>query len=122
MAQTLVGTNEAGGGKETTLATATAAVIRAYKTSRDREARRMAVYAAATGDFRLNYFFTPDEGTTWYIGKQVASSAVTVDGGTASYLDSATLDLPIGYAYKVELYNATVGNIDYTFDYREYTQ
>ena len=82
---------------------------------------RIIVSAAATGAFRLNYLFTTDAGTSWFIGKTVTASTVVVDGGTALYVKSAQLDIPIGYDYKIELYNIAGGNNDYVAEWREYT-
>ena len=120
--QTLVGTDEAGAGLGTGLGTATAATIRAKKTCKDRQSMRLIVRASATGVFDLNYFFTPDGGTTWCIGKQVPSSTVTVDGGDAGYTQNAILDVAIGFDYKVELYQATGVDITYAFELREFSE
>lgn len=121
MAQTLIGTDEAGAGKETGLADATAAIIRGSKTCKDRQDMRLIVSAAATGAFRLNYLFSPDGGTSWMIGKTVTAATVTVDGATAGYVKSAQLDIHIGYNYKIELYNIAGTTNDYAFEVREFT-
>ena len=105
---------------ESLLAT-TAAVIRGLKQSRDREARRVIVRVAGTQAFRLNYFEPPDFGTSYTIAKQVASSTVTVDGGTAGYTQSAELDVPLGHLYKIEVYNPNATAMNYVYDLREYT-
>ena len=123
MAQTLIGNDEAGAGKETGLADTASAIIRGNKTCKDRQNMRLLVSCAATGAFHLNYYFTPDNGTSWMIGKQVVASTVTVDNATASYVKSAQLDIHIGYQYKIEICNVQGGGtaIDYAFEVREFT-
>ena len=88
----------------------------------DRNGWRIIVSVAADQAFRLNYLFTPDNGTTWMVGKQVSSGTVTVDGGTAGYVKSAQLDVPLGAYFKVELYNASGSVLNGGFEYRMYCQ
>jgi hypothetical protein len=120
MAQTTnaKGSKEAGAGQETGLAATTAAILFSSTYTRDREAMHLTVRAAGKGTFNLNYLFSPDDGTTWLIGKQVASGTVTVDGATASYTQSAELDVQVGFNYKVELYNTSGSTLDYAFEVR----
>lgn len=121
MSLTAYGQNEAGGGVETALAATTALIITNRKICTDREPRRLVCSVASDVVIRLNYLISPDNGTNWVIGKQVASSVVTVDGATAGYVNSATLDVPIGFIYKVEVYNTTGGAGKIVYEYREYT-
>ena len=121
MAQTRTGNDEAGAGVETGLADATAAIIRGMKKCTDRANMRIICSVGATGAFRLNYLFTTDAGTSWFIGKTVTASTVTVDGGTALYVKSAQLDIPIGFQYKIEIYNIAGTTNDYAFEFREYS-
>lgn len=120
MAQTLIGTQQAGAGKEASLAGTSAAILRGLQQCSERANFRFVVNVAATGAFRLNYLFTPDGGTTWLIGQQVASAAVTVDGGTSGYTQNASLNVHLGYMFKIEIYNPGGGTIDYGFEVREY--
>jgi len=109
------------GGASTGLGGTTAAILVGFTNVKGEQGRKLTLRVAATGAFRLNLFFTPDGGTNYYIAKQVTSAAVTVDGGTASYTSGASLDEFLSSNYKVEIYNTTGGNIDYAFDFREYT-
>lgn len=124
MPQTNVGSSEAGAGYDTGLADGSAAIIRGLKECRDREARRLVVNVAATKAFRLNYLFTPDNGATWCIGHTVTASTVTVDGGTSGYVKSATMDISIGYDYKIEIWNAVgdASTLNYVYELREYSE
>lgn len=124
MSTTLYGDSNgnAGGGIETALAATTALQVIGPKTCKDREARRLFVHAVSDVVIRLNYLFSPDSGTTWVVGKQIAASTVTVDGGTAGYVKSCELDIPIGFVYKVEVYNTTGGAAKVVWEFREYTE
>jgi hypothetical protein len=122
MALTRYGTKQCGGGVETALAATTAIVIgESIKRCDENVTRRFTCSAVSDVVIRLNYLISPDNGTTWVVAEQKACSTVTVDGGTASYVNSATLDRPIGYLFKVEVYNTTGGAGKVVFEYREYS-
>jgi len=73
---------------------------------------------SATGVFNLDYLFTPDQGMSWYIGKQVQSTSVTVDGGTAGYTQEARVDLQLGYQFMIVVYNTSSGAINLAWEKR----
>lgn len=81
----------------------------------------LVVNVAADHAFTLDYQFTPDGGTTWYIGYQIASSTVTVDGGVAGNTQSARMDIQVGYQYRVQLWNASGSNIAGAYEWRLYS-
>lgn len=109
-----------GGGSATGLPNATASILLGPKQNTGQEATGIVLNIAATGTFRLNYLFSNDGGTSWLVGHQESSTTVTVDGGTASYTESAAVDISVGYHYKLEIYNTSGGNIDYKYEVREY--
>ena len=94
-----------GGGTGVSVGNGAAQILCSGTLNKDVMATKVVVRAASTGSFRLNLFF--GDGTNWYIAKQVASSTVTVDGGTASYVASAVIDEFCPYFYKVELWNSS---------------
>ena len=79
------------------------------------------VDAAANQAFNLDYQFTPDGGTTWLTGDQVASTTVTVDGGTAGYTQSARLDISVGCQYRIVLYNTSGSALSGAYEWRIYS-
>lgn len=90
-------------------------------TERDRQSMAILVNVACNGTFNLDYQFTPDNGTTWYVGSQIASTTVTVDGGAAGFTQAAQLNLQVGYQYRVQLYNTSGGNLNGAYEWRLYT-
>lgn len=131
MAATYYGTQEKGGGKFASLGGTTATQIfpgpdsngnfQPYQQCNERQSIGLFVSAAGKGGFNLDYMFSPDGGTTWLVGKQVASATVTVDGGTASYVNAAQLDIHVGWQFKVILYNSGSSS-DFAWEYRLYSE
>src|SRR5687767_7605244 len=105
-----------GGGAATGLGNATAAVIVGQRICPHNEDRHVIVFVASTGSFKIDYMSTPDNGTSWYVGKTVSDATVVVDGGVALYVSSGVLDTPVGRNYKVQIWNDSGGNIDYAYD------
>jgi hypothetical protein len=87
-------------------------------TCRERHDMRLFVHVAADHAFDLNYLFTPDGGTTWYVGEQVVGATVPVDGGVAGFVKSAVLETHVGYQWKVEIYNNSGSDAAGAFEYR----
>lgn len=87
----------------------------------DRGSLALVVSVAATQAFTLDYQFTTDAGATWYIGSQIASSTVTVDGGVAGNTQSARLDIQVGYQYRVQLYNNSGSTLAGAYEWRLYS-
>lgn len=77
--------------------------------------------AACNQAFNLDYQFTPDGGTTWYNGGQLASSTVTVDGGAAGFTQAASINLQVGYQYRVMLYNNSGSTLAGAYEWRLYS-
>jgi|ERR1700737_86374 len=92
-----------------------------FYTASGRESEALVINVAANAAFNLDYQFTTDGGTTWYVGLQVASSTVTVDGGAAGFTQSATLNIQVGYQYRVSIYNTTGGNLNGAYQWRLYS-
>ena len=122
MSLTTYGTTEAGGGLETALAGTTAMDLIGPMTTKDRQSLRVFVAVCSDVVIRLNYQFSPDGGTTWLIGKQVAATTVTEDGGTSGYVKSCQLDMAVGYIWRVQVYNTTGGNGKIAYEHRIYAE
>jgi hypothetical protein len=73
--------------------------------TQDRQDMSLVVRVSATGAFNLDYEFSTDGGTTWYVGQQVASSTITADDGTASYTQNAVMNITVGWWWRVNIYN-----------------
>lgn len=71
----------------------------------DRQDMSLVVRASGTAAFNLDYEFSTDKGTTWYIGQQVNSTAVAADDGTVGFTQNAFLDISVGWWYRVNIYN-----------------
>jgi|ERR1700733_2752845 len=84
----------------------------------DRKSFNQVWFVQGTSAFNLDYMYTPDQGATWYIGKQVSSSTTTVDGGTAGYTQEARFALQPGYQYMIQVYNTSAGAINIAFEHR----
>jgi hypothetical protein len=95
-------------------------LMTAFQTQ-ERAAFNIVVHAAGSGIFHLNYEFSTDQGTTWYVGKQVVSATVVVDGDTATYTQAADFDISVGYWWRVSLYNTTGGSINVVAEWRYYS-
>ncbi len=100
---------------------ATAVPALASHVNRDRSSMALLVIVAADHTFNLDYQFTPDGGANWYIGQQVASATVTVDGGLAGYTQAAVLNAQVGYEYRVQLWNSSVSNLNAAYEWRLYS-
>jgi hypothetical protein len=90
-------------------------------TSGGRGTQSMVINVAANEGFNLDYQFTTDGGTTWYIGDQVASSTVTVDGGAAGYTNVASLNLQLGFQYRFQIYNNSGSTLNGVYEWRLYS-
>jgi hypothetical protein len=79
------------------------------------------VRVSATGAFNLDYEFSTDMGTTWYVGQQVASSTITADDGTALYTQNAVMNITVGWWWRVKIYNTTGGDITAVGEWRYFS-
>lgn len=95
--------------------------IQPLHTCRERAGYYIAVNVTSDNAFKLDYQYTTDGGTSWYVGTQVASAAVTVDGGVAGYVNNATLNIPVGYQFRVQVYNSSVSTAAYAYEWRYYS-
>ena len=139
LALTCIGSPEAGAGTITGLATATPQTIYPYPaaitqpngvvlqpnsagmvTVRERPGYYIAMNVVSDNPFKLDYQFTSDGGTTWSIGNQVASATVTVDGGAAGFVNNAQLNFPVGYQWRVQVYQTSGGNAAFNYEWRYY--
>lgn len=89
--------------------------------NRDRSSMALLVIVAADHAFNLDYQFTPDGEANWYVGQQIASSTVTVDGGTAGYTQSAVLNVQVGFQYRVQIWNTSGSNLNAAYEWRLYS-
>lgn len=79
--------------------------------TQDRQDMSLVARVSATGAFRLDYEFSTDQGATWYVGEQVASSTITADDGTALYTQNAVMNITVGWWWRVKIYNGSGGDI-----------
>jgi hypothetical protein len=87
----------------------------------DRASMAILVNVAATAAFNLDYQFTTDGGATWFIGQQIPSVTVTVDGGVAGYTQSASINVQVGYQYRVQIWNTAGGSLNGAYEWRLYS-
>lgn len=124
MPQTNTGTPGAGSGVNAALGATTAENLHVGAPGighcQERTNVRRILHVAATGAFRINYMFTTDGGTSWFIGEQYSSAAVTVDGGTALYTQAVNAEVHLGVDFRVQIYNPGGGSIAYAYEVREY--
>jgi len=105
------------------ITTASGAVIapQTMWTCRERQGMYIEIYVVSDKAFKLDYQFTTDSGTTWYIGDQVSSATVTVDGGAAGYVNNASINIPVGYQFRCQVYQTSGGNAAFAYEYRYYS-
>lgn len=89
--------------------------------TQDRQDMSLVVRVVGTGAFKLDYEFSTDQGTTWYVGEQVASHTITADDGTALYVQNATLNITVGWWWRVNIYNASGGAITVAGEWRYFS-
>lgn len=112
------GSIEAGNGTISNLAAGIEYTIHGPLQCYDRKSFNQVWFVQGTGAFNLDYQYTPDQGANWYIGKQVPSSTVTVDGGAAGYTQEARFVVQPGYQYRICLFNTSGGAINLTWEHR----
>jgi hypothetical protein len=115
---------EAGSGVATGLPTATPEVLVGTANGislRERQGMLILCNVACTGAFNLDYEFSPDDGATWYVGQQIASTTVTVDGATAGYTQVASMNIEVGYRWRVTIYQSTGSDKNFVYEYRYYS-
>jgi hypothetical protein len=86
----------------------------------DRLDSKLTLTAVSDKAFNLDYQFSPDDGTTWYTGQQVASSTITVDGATGGFVNAASITLEVGYVFRVQAYNTSGSNAAISYEWRYY--
>lgn len=89
--------------------------------TQDRQDMSLVVRVSATGAFRLDYEFSTDMGTTWYVGEQVNSHTITSDDGTATYTQNATINITVGWWWRVNIYNGSGGSITAAGEWRYFS-
>lgn len=93
------------------------AIIGPWQTT-DRLQMRIEVCVRGTTDFNLNYEFSTDQGTTWYVGEQVASATVSVDDGS-NYPKEAHGHFNVGYWWRISVWNRdTVNPLNIAYEWR----
>lgn len=84
----------------------------------DRTQLEVKLHVRGTTDFNLDYEFSTDQGTTWYVGEQKPSSAVSIDGG-ANYPKEAHGHFNVGYWWRISVWNLDAVNpLDIAFEWR----
>lgn len=114
------GTMEAGGCIVISITSGASYVLMGPIATPFRGAVRETVFASGTGTFNLDYQFTTDQGVTWQVGKQVASSTTTADG-TAN-TQTAHLKILPGVQWQIIVYNTSVGAINVSFEKRLFSR
>lgn len=89
--------------------------------TQDRLNMSLVARVVGTGAFKLDYEFSTDAGTTWYVGQQVASSTITADDGTATYTQSAVISITVGWWWRLNIYNASGGDITVAGEWRYFS-
>lgn len=77
----------------------------------DRQDMALVVRAVGDAAFHLNYEFSTDQGNTWYVGEQVASSTITADDGTSGFTQNAVMNITVGWWWRVSIYSSAGANI-----------
>lgn len=81
-----------------------------------RQSMKEVVNVQASGPFNLDYQFTTDFGTTWFTGRQIASSTSGADG--TAYTNRAHAKWEPGWFFRIVIYNSGVSAIDAVYDKR----
>lgn len=81
-----------------------------------RQSVKQVVNVQANGAFRLDYQFTTDFGTTWYTGRQIASTTSSADGTTTT--NQAHAKWEPGWFYRVIIFNSGASPINAVYDKR----
>jgi hypothetical protein len=117
-AVTISGTNrEYGAGKVTDIRASEGQLLIGPWQTVDRTQLEIKVYARGTSAFDLNYEYSTDRGTTWYVGDQRAAATVSEDDGGA-YPYQAHFHLNVGYWWRVGVYNTGGSALDIAFEWR----
>lgn len=117
---TTYGTIEAGGGTVAALAAGATVTLIGTMQTPVRDPLRKTFFAAANGTFDLDYQFTTDGGTSWYTGKEVASSVVSADGTT--YLNAAHFKITTGFQWRVVITNTSAPAINVAYEHRLFSR
>ena len=113
----ITGATEYGAGTATGVLNNTGQVIVGPFQTIDRDEMEIAVNVRATQAFHLNYEFSTDKGTTWYVGQQADSAAVSSDDGGA-YGNQANIHFDVGYWWRISVFNASGSTMDVAFEWR----
>lgn len=81
-----------------------------------RQAFKEIFNASASGQFNLDYQFSTDSGTTWFTGRQTASSVNAADG--TAYTNKAHIKIEPGWFFRIVIYNRGASPIDVKYDKR----
>jgi hypothetical protein len=111
------GAVEYGSGTLTNLSQSYGFVIVGPFQTTDRIQMRVKVLARGTSKFNLNYEFSTDQGTTWYIGEQKASTASSADDGS-DYSQDAHANFNVGYWWRICVYNTDGSTENIAFEWR----
>lgn len=110
------GTMEAGNGVVSNLLPGDSETIMGPINTPVNKSMKEVVFVQGTGTYNLDYMFTTDRGTSWFIGKQVASQVVSTDGTTT--VNQAHIKINPGVSWMVQVTNTSVGSINITFEKR----
>lgn len=113
---TTYGTIEAGGGIIISLAAGASVVLMGPIQTPVRQGLRDPLFVSATGAFNLDYQYTTDGGTSWFVGSQVPSSTVSADGTLNT--QAAHIHILSGFQWKIIITNTGAGTIDAVFEKR----
>lgn len=110
------GTFEAGTGTIAGLAVGDMAILMGPWQTPFRISMKEVVSVQATGSFNLDYQFSTDNGTTWYQGNQVASTASFADG--TAYANRAHMKIEPGWFWRIQITNTAAVAIDAAYEKR----
>ena len=89
--------------------------------TQDRQDMSLVVRVVSDTAFNLDYEFSTDMGTTWYVGEQVASSTITADDGTSGFTQNAVMNITVGWWWRIKIYNPGGGSINVAGEWRYFS-
>jgi hypothetical protein len=113
-----IGTQEVGAGTLAGLISGASAVIIGPFQTAERNQLRITVHLKSTVAANLDYEYSTDKGTTWFIGQQVASHVTTADDGVVGYNNEATYNFEIGWWWRISVRNTAGGAGNMAFAWR----
>lgn len=89
--------------------------------TQDRQDMSLVVRVVGDDVFNLDYEFSTDMGTTWYVGEQVTSSTITADDGSTGFTENAVMNITVGWWWRVNIYNPGASPINVAGEWRYFS-